>query len=85
MSRQDRTDRRADRIPTSGREQFVRLSIVIDDAIVPVTELPFVYYYPFAPNEYFFLDADGNELVFNQGKTFVCEIWDKWADSITYE
>lgn len=35
------------------------------------------------PAKYY--DADGNELVFNQGKTFVCEIWDKWADSITYE
>ena len=37
-------------------------SIVIDDTIVPVTDLPFVYYYPFAPNEYHFLDEDGNEL-----------------------
>lgn len=35
------------------------------------------------PAKYY--DADGNELVFNQGKTFVCEIWDKWADSIAYE
>ncbi len=32
-----------------------------------------------------YYDADGNELVFNQGKTFICEIWDKWADSIQYE
>ena len=37
-------------------------SIVIGETIVPVTELPFVYYYPFAPNEYHFLDEDGNEL-----------------------
>lgn len=36
-----------------------------------------------SPAKYY--DADGNELVFNQGKTFVCEIWNKWADSITYE
>ena len=37
-------------------------SIVIGETIVPVTETPFVYYYPFAPNEYHFLDEDGNEL-----------------------
>lgn len=37
-------------------------SIVIGDTIVPVEETPFVYYYPFAPNEYYFLDADGNAL-----------------------
>ena len=37
-------------------------SIVIDETIVPVAEIPFVYYYPFTPNEYYFLDADGNEL-----------------------
>ena len=37
-------------------------SIVIGETIVPVTELPFVYYYPFTPNEYYFLDAEGNEL-----------------------
>ena len=37
-------------------------SIAIGETIVPVTEIPFVYYYPFAPNEYYFLDADGNEL-----------------------
>lgn len=35
------------------------------------------------PAKYY--DEDGNELVFNQGKTFVCEIWDKWADSIEFE
>lgn len=35
------------------------------------------------PAKYY--DAEGNELVFNQGKTFICEIWDKWASSITYE
>ena len=37
-------------------------SIVIGETIVPVTEIPFVYYYPFVPNEYYFLDAEGNEL-----------------------
>lgn len=37
-------------------------SIVIGETIVPVTEIPFVYYYPFTPNEYYFLDADGNKL-----------------------
>ena len=35
------------------------------------------------PAKYY--DMDGNELVFNQGKTFICEIWDKWEDSIKYE
>ena len=37
-------------------------SIVIGETIVPVPEIPFVYYYPFTPNEYNFLNADGNEL-----------------------
>ena len=37
-------------------------SIVLGDTIVPVTGIPFVYYCPFAPNEYCFLDADGNKL-----------------------
>jgi hypothetical protein len=36
--------------------------MVIGDTTMPVTETPFVYYCPFAPNEYYFLDADGNEL-----------------------
>ena len=35
------------------------------------------------PAKYY--DEEGNELVFNQGKTFICEIWNKWADSIRYE
>lgn len=35
------------------------------------------------PAKYY--DMNGNELVFNQGKTFVCEIWDKWEDYIKYE
>lgn len=37
-------------------------SIVIDETIVPVTKIPFVYYHRFIPNEYCFLDEDGNEL-----------------------
>ena len=37
-------------------------SIMIGETIVPVTEIPFVYYYPFSPNEYYFLDEDGNKL-----------------------
>ena len=37
-------------------------SIVIGDTIVPVAEIPFVYYCPFAPNEYYFLDANGDIL-----------------------
>ncbi len=35
------------------------------------------------PAKYY--DMDGNELVFNQGKTFVCIIWDKWEEYIKYE
>ncbi|MCM1063149.1 MAG: DUF3048 domain-containing protein [Eubacterium sp.] len=35
------------------------------------------------PAKYY--DKDGNELVFNQGKTFICEIWSKWEDYIKYE
>ena len=37
-------------------------SLVIGETAVPVTEIPFVYYYPFNPGEYHFLDAEGNEL-----------------------
>ena len=37
-------------------------NIVIGETIVAVTETPFVYYCPFVPSEYYFLDADGNEL-----------------------
>ncbi len=37
-------------------------SIVIDETTVTVTETPFVYYHPFPPNEYDFLDEDGNKL-----------------------
>ncbi len=37
-------------------------SIVIGETVIPVTETPFVYYCPFAPNEYYFLDEAGNNL-----------------------
>jgi len=37
-------------------------SIVIGEKVVPVTEIPFVYYHPLPPEEYYFLDADGNKL-----------------------
>ena len=37
-------------------------SIVISDTVVPVAEIPFVYYCPFVPNEYYFLDEDGNKI-----------------------
>ena len=37
-------------------------SIMLGKTIVPVTETPFVYYCRFVPNEYYFLDADGNKL-----------------------
>ena len=36
--------------------------IVIGETTIPVLETPFVYYYPFIPNEYYFIDANGNEL-----------------------
>lgn len=37
-------------------------SIKLGETVVPVTEIPFVYYCRFVPNEYYFLDADGNIL-----------------------
>lgn len=37
-------------------------SLVLGETVVPVTEIPFVYYCPNVPNEYYFLDADGNQL-----------------------
>ena len=37
-------------------------SIMLGETVVPVTEIPFVYYCRFVPNEYYFLDADGNKL-----------------------
>ena len=32
-----------------------------------------------------FRDDEGNEIIFNQGKTWVCIIWDKYQDCISYE
>lgn len=32
-----------------------------------------------------YYDMDGNELVFNQGQTYICQIWDKWAEYIEME
>ena len=37
-------------------------SMMLGETIVPVTEIPFVYYCRFVPNEYYFLDEDGNQL-----------------------
>lgn len=37
----------------------------------------------YEPNIYY--DKDGNEIVFNQGKTWVCNIWEKYADLVSYE
>jgi len=36
-------------------------SMVIDGTVVPVTEIPFVYYHP-SPHEYYFLDENENQL-----------------------
>ena len=36
--------------------------IVIGETTIPVTEIPFVYYHPYAPNEYYFVDEEGNQL-----------------------
>lgn len=32
-----------------------------------------------------FYDENGNEIIFNQGKTWICNIWDKYEDCISYE
>lgn len=37
----------------------------------------------YAPN--LFLDEDGNEIVFNQGKTWICNIWKEYEEFVTYE
>lgn len=37
----------------------------------------------FEPN--IFLDENGEEIVMNQGKTWVCIIWDKYEDCISYK
>ena len=36
--------------------------IVIGETIIPVTEIPFVYYCSYAPNDYYFVDEDGNRI-----------------------
>lgn len=36
-----------------------------------------------APN--LFLDDEGNEIVFNQGKTWICNIWEQYKDCMSYE
>lgn len=36
-----------------------------------------------APN--LFLDEDGNEIIFNQGKTWICNIWKEYAEYMQYE
>ena len=36
--------------------------IVIGETIIPVTEIPFVYYCPYTPNDYYFVDEDGNRI-----------------------
>lgn len=32
-----------------------------------------------------YYDEEGNEIVFNQGKTFICQIWSKWEEYIEFE
>lgn len=32
-----------------------------------------------------FYDEEGNEIVFNQGKTWICNIWKEYADCMSYE
>ncbi len=37
----------------------------------------------YAANRYY--DEDGNEIVFNQGKTWMCNIWKEYSEFISYE
>ena len=37
----------------------------------------------YAPN--LFLDENGNEIIFNQGKTWICNIWKEYAEFIEYK
>lgn len=37
----------------------------------------------YEPNIYY--DENGNEIVFNQGKTWVCNIWEEYSQYISYE
>lgn len=32
-----------------------------------------------------FFDADGNEIIFNQGKTWICNIWEEYAEHVIWE
>lgn len=32
-----------------------------------------------------FYDKDGNEIVFNQGKTWICNIWEEYGEYVLYE
>ncbi len=32
-----------------------------------------------------FFDKDGNEIIFNQGKTWICNIWDEYGEFVEYE
>lgn len=32
-----------------------------------------------------FYDKEGNEIIFNQGKTWICNIWDEYGEFVTYE
>ena len=32
-----------------------------------------------------FYDKDGNEIIFNQGKTWICNIWDEYREFVEYE
>ena len=36
-----------------------------------------------APN--LFMDEDGNEIIFNQGKTWICNIWKEYSEYMKYE
>ncbi|HJA94213.1 MAG TPA: DUF3048 domain-containing protein [Candidatus Eisenbergiella merdipullorum] len=32
-----------------------------------------------------FYDADGNEIIFNQGKTWICNIWEEYSEFVEFE
>ena len=32
-----------------------------------------------------FFDKNGNEIIFNQGKTWICNIWDEYSEFVLYE
>lgn len=36
-------------------------------------------------NANYFYDNDGNEIIFNQGKTWICNIWEEYSQYISYE